>query len=192
MELSDEQWELLFKLAEEVETLRESYSLSYNAFLNFFSEKSILSKQDIIIGANFSYGWMPTILNIYSINLEEQLLILNNLKCQGEIPNAEQLEVLKSTFNNSIVGTSKLMHFIAPNLIPIWDSKVHNNLKKIVKLNSQVNTVKNFVLYYDFCNSVISDKRFIKLKKQLLPVFQLGNSDMRVIEQLLFLSRKNI
>ena len=80
MKLNSKQWDQLFKLSHNLSELSESYQLSYTAFINFFKSKKKLTTQDVIIGANCSYGWMPTILDIYSKNLEEETEILNKLK----------------------------------------------------------------------------------------------------------------
>ena len=187
MKLSQSQWETLFDLSKKSKSINTSYSLSYGVFLNFFAKKEILTKEDVIIGAHFAYGWMPTILNIYESNIDKQVSILNSLKNDRVTPDKKGLMLLQSTFNNSIVGVSKLMHFISPDLIPIWDSRVHKNLKRVIKLSSQVNTVKNFMEYLAFCKSVIADEKFEKLKDEVSKNGVSSMSDMRVIEQLLFL-----
>ena len=52
----------------------------------------------LIIGINFTYGWMPTILDFRSKNFEEALEILNKAK-NCIIPSVENLEILKGLFN---------------------------------------------------------------------------------------------
>ena len=126
---------------------------------------------------------MPTIIDIYSSELSEQTRILNHLKQNQTIPAKDELQILKSTFNNSIVGTSKLMHFISPDLVPIWDSRVHKTLKGILQLKSQTNTVDNFIKYLKFCESIIKDDKFINLRKSILGSEDTTISNMRALEQ---------
>jgi len=192
MKLSERQWSQLFELSKQIGKLNESYLLSYQIFLEFFNEKNVLSVQDVIVGANFSYGWMPTILNIYSNDIIQQVEILNRLKLENAIPTDEELLLLKKTFNNSIVGTSKLMHFISPEIIPIWDSRVHKSAKKILGINTQVNSIKNFKLYLEFCISAIANPRFTKLKNQIISKTSNKMTEMRTIEQLLFLTSEKL
>lgn len=187
MEISQDQWNKIYGLSKSQLQLSASYKLSYNAFIKFFKDKRELTQQDLIIGANFSYGWMPTILDIYSSELSEQTRILNRLKQNRTIPTKDELQILKSTFNNSIVGTSKLMHFISPDLVPIWDSRVHETLKGILQLKSQTNRVDNFIKYLNFCESIIKNDEFANLRKSILGSGDSTNSNMRALEQLFFL-----
>ena len=192
MEISQDQWNKIYRLSKNQLQLNASYKLSYNAFIKFFKDKKELTEQDLIIGANFSYGWMPTILDIYSLELIEQTSILNRLKQNQVIPTKAELQILKATFNNSIVGTSKLMHFISPDLVPIWDSKVHKTLKGILQLKSQTNTIDNFIKYLTFCESIIKDGKFINLRRLILESADTTVSNMRALEQLFFLANKKI
>ena len=59
-------------------------------------------------------------------------LLLNKAK-SGNLLNSEELEIVKKCVNNSLVGTSKLLHFINPSIYAIWDSKIFRNIteKKI-------------------------------------------------------------
>jgi len=80
----------------------------------------------------FAYSWMPTIPNIdiQKSELNDDLEFwktLNFLQNGFEIDRKTFLEKLVPNINNSIVGTSKVLHFIAPDYIPILDSKVLTN-----------------------------------------------------------------
>lgn len=57
-----------------------SYDKSYIYFLKYFENKHILTEEDLIISANFTYGWMPTILNFKNTNYTECVDILNKSK----------------------------------------------------------------------------------------------------------------
>jgi hypothetical protein len=46
----------------------DNYLFSYPHFLKYFQDNPI-SKHSLIIGINFTYGWMPTIFNFQSFNL---------------------------------------------------------------------------------------------------------------------------
>lgn len=107
---------------------QESYHLSYAAFIKFFACKSNrdLSLNDIIIGMSFTYSWMPTMLTIEILDGQEALLVrvLNKVHVQKEYLDEDELELLKKVVNNSLVGSSKLLHFISPDMYPIIDSRV--------------------------------------------------------------------
>ena len=102
---------------------RGSYESSYPEFLKYFQEKSVITKHDFILGANFTYAWMPTILHFKSDDLNKATETLNLAK-KGELLSRSDLLSLKSTVNNSLVGSSKLLHFVNPSVYSIWDSRV--------------------------------------------------------------------
>lgn len=61
----------------------------------------------------------------------------------------DELHILKKVVNNSIVGVSKLLHFISPEVYTIWDSRVASYLE--VK---DINNVQNFCNYLEYCHVV--------------------------------------
>jgi hypothetical protein len=77
------------------------------------------------------YGWMPTILK-KADNLLPLSKLVSKLKglsvvdarlVVARMPVDVQATVLFSV-NNSVVGTSKLLHFLMPDVFPIWDSRI--------------------------------------------------------------------
>ena len=105
-----------------------TYLISYRHFIDYFNKVSTITFHEMTIGINFTYGWMPTIFDYRSDNYNKAIEILNRVKIgivpSNEDPNIDELIILRNLFNNSIVGASKLMHFINPDIIPIWDSRV--------------------------------------------------------------------
>jgi len=88
----------------------ESYSVGYDALLAFGS--AVHDQTGMLVLAHAVYGWMPTILKSYNLNG----LAVADIR-GGFLPE-------KPALNNSWVGTSKLFHFLAPEVWPIWDSRV--------------------------------------------------------------------
>lgn len=135
-----------------------SYIRSYPAMVEYFKNKKILTSNDVIVGAHMVYGWMPTIITIHensdTISIEEATKTLNWIKHypgttehirRDELFHKE-LEQLKKKFNNSIVGVSKFLHFMRPDLFPIYDSRIHKYLSNFGGvINSTVNTVDNYM-----------------------------------------------
>jgi len=115
----------------------DTYIKSYPSLITFFAKKKILTTDDVIIGMHMVYGWMPTVLTITendTISIEEATEIFNKLKSfdtqvDGLVWDSygihQQLEKLKKKFNNSIVGVSKFLHFMRPDLYPIFDSNIY-------------------------------------------------------------------
>ncbi len=147
-----------------------NYMESYQAFLNYFKKihnrNESIKKDDLIIGINFTYGWMPTIFKFkssnfgYTINFDYPLAILNDVH-QGRNIGVKELNILKSLFNNSIVGTSKLLHFIKPESYAIWDSRVcRYSTRKNKVHNYQVNDTCFFQKYLEIVRTLSIDPRF--------------------------------
>ncbi|MBK0380044.1 DEAD/DEAH box helicase family protein [Mucilaginibacter segetis] len=176
----------------------DNYMVSYHAFLNYFKiiadRKGEIRKDDLIIGINFTYGWMPTIFSFKNDDFDYPLHILNQVQ-QGAIIGIKEFNALKSLFNNSIVGTSKLLHFINPEQYAIWDSRVcrfatgRNNVYQ-----SQVNNTEYFNRYLNLSRLLSSEplfeyeiyqpfcKKLNEYQQKTIPV-----TPLRVLELLLFL-----
>jgi hypothetical protein len=125
--------------------------ISYLEFVKYFSDLTEIKKHNLIIGINFSYGWMPTCFDFRSDNFKDAVDILNRTK-QGMVPTVEELMLLKGLFNNSLVGTSKLLHFINPNIIAIWDSRVYRYLTEQEYYEDRKGICEAFLDYLKFCD----------------------------------------
>ena len=103
----------------------DSYIKTYPEFIQYFKNISNISKHNLVISSHFVYGWMPTIIELKFQDMEGGVLkSLNNAK-NGAMLTVGELELLKSTINNSLVGLSKLLHFINPADYAIWDSRIY-------------------------------------------------------------------
>lgn len=100
-----------------------SYDVSYPEFLAYFGNCGDLTRHHLIIGANFSYGWMPTILDFRERDFERGVEILRRSSSELSLTVGD-IEALSRIVNNSIVGASKLLHFVSPTRYAIWDSRV--------------------------------------------------------------------
>ena len=49
---------------------RQSDYLSYPDFLKYFSDLKTITRHNLTIGINFTYGWMPTIFDFRSDNFD--------------------------------------------------------------------------------------------------------------------------
>lgn len=109
--------EKLIAEAENFDIENKSDLVSYPEFIKYFSSINKINKHNLIIGINFTYGWMPTIFDfktneIYK-NIDLAVEILNRAK-NGSNLKINDYEHLKRLLNNSLVGTTKLLHFINP------------------------------------------------------------------------------
>ena len=167
-----------------------TYDKSYVYFLKYFENKDTLTEEDLIISANFTYGWMPTILNFKSSNFSECVDILNISKSKERLDKTE-IETLKNLINNSLVGTSKLLHFINPDKYAIWDSRVCKFLSGVTHkyFIEQANT---YFQYLDICNELtMNDKYQAQVHEKYLDAIGHDAIKMKSIEQIMFLSSEN-
>jgi len=104
------------------------YAAWYEKTYSFFINHPLDSIADFWKIVAFAYAWMPTIPKLHLEKLEigeEALLLKLQALKNGDIDQLESLfNILVPVINNSVVGTSKVLHFIAPSIVPIYDSRV--------------------------------------------------------------------
>lgn len=167
-----------------------TYDKSYVYFLKYFENKETLTEEDLIISSNFTYGWMPTILNFKATNFNECVDILNLSKSKDRL-NKVEIETLKKLINNSLVGTSKLLHFINPNKYAIWDSRVCKFLSNTTH-KYFIEKTDIFYTYLDICNDLINEADYEKyIHNKYLETIGHDATKMKSIEQLMFLNSDN-
>lgn len=168
------------------ENPEHSYHKSYFHFINYFAGRNEITEQDLVIGSNFTYGWMPTILNFKSDEFDLAAAALNRAKAAARISSTD-LMVLKGLINNSLVGVSKLLHFINPQVYAIWDSRVCNFLTG--KSHKQkVENIERFWSYLDLCERVVQEPEFGPIHTRFTNRLGYTISPMRTLEQIMFLS----
>jgi hypothetical protein len=140
----------------------------------------------MIIGINFTYGWMPTIFEFRSDTFTEAVKILNLVK-QGVMLKESQLTLLTSLYNNSLVGTTKLLHFINPKQYAIWDSRVHRYYTNEEPHQYRVGNCKKYLHYLIFCNSVTKSEKYKTIHESVCKHLGYRVSKLRSIELLMYL-----
>lgn len=169
----------------------DSYIIAYPEFIKYFETNSPIEKHHLIIGGHFVYGWMPTILKLKLDNIDKVLELLNEVK-NGKVLNKDELETLKTCINNSMVGLSKLLHFINPENYAIWDRRI---LKYCTGKSSQYGIDKpiNYIAYIDKLHEIRTEQNFKDLHQSIQKHFiPLGYevTAMRAIEIVMFQTSK--
>jgi len=168
-----------------------SYILSYPYILSFFADKQIITSSEIVIGSHVVYGWMPTILELdmnatKGISLDEVATLLTLAKTT--ILSREQLMAVKGMVNNSIVGASKLLHFVAPENYPIWDSRVYEFIHNKKGHAYQVNNVDSFLTYQKELFMLTTHPRFPEFQSSVNSKVGYPVSGLRALELMMFLA----
>jgi hypothetical protein len=167
------------------------FESSYSAFINH----SITNIYDIIPLIAFAYSWMPTIPTVKFELLDNDQYILSELKSLQTGTGFNLYEIMRKMIpciNNSIVGTSKVLHFIAPETIAIIDSRVARAWKKYIifgsisfpntfsKKNIEV-TIDSYVHYNYLMNmwrdNIKSFEKDIMLRDLEFMLYRLGGNE---------------
>lgn len=166
---------------------KQTYDISYPYFIKYFYEKKIITMQDLVIGINFTYGWMPTIFDFRTTNFNEAIEILNDAK-RGIIPTIIQFELLKGLFNNSLVGTTKLLHFINPEKFAIWDSRVYRYLTGKEAYSHRIGICKDYLSYLSFLEYLTHRPEYENFHISICKNFDYPMTKYRTAEMIMYLN----
>jgi hypothetical protein len=136
----------------------KQYATGYLALRHLIRDNIDFSNPRELLAASFAvYGWMPTILKRF-----EKLDLLSKFILQIQpLSLAEGIKVVREeatdnggqalqALNNSVVGTSKLLHFVRPDLFPIWDSRI---AKLFGFANGRHNTPGAYLGYFELLHA---------------------------------------
>lgn|SRR5690554_939870 len=180
------------QVAHTYDSKKDIYVEMYQYYINFFKEKDIITKNDAVIGVGFTYSWMPTILkNLNLSKIGEVTTILNNVKQHINISDDDFL-VLKEFSNNSLVGASKLLHFINPEDYAIWDSRVFKFLNNNEAAHKyKLEKVHVYREYLSYLSNLKASGSLNDVVAELKTKIDYPISDFRALELLFFLGSKN-
>ncbi len=158
----------------EIEEKDLSYFHSYLHFIKYFSDIKTdeIDIHNLTIGIHFVYGWMPTIFKFKgTYNFSNAITILNKAKTNEDICKKDY-DTLKELLNGSLVGTSKILHFINPRKYAIWDSRVHeyvrkNEIVKSIKFSYDIGNVVNYQNYLLLLSRIANTSGFEDLYKKI-------------------------
>ncbi|WFP97184.1 hypothetical protein P3S51_02165 [Acinetobacter sp. ANC 7201] len=162
-------FEQIFEIANQFDPKQENYLLAYSYFVSYFQQKDTLALEHIVIGISFTYSWMPTILKTINLSEPDQLILIFNKVKQGHLISTQELQILKNAFNNSLVGVSKLLHFIQPEKYAIWDSRVFRFLsgnEPHVSIFKQPETYLSYLTLLDNLKNEPAFSKFYRLMQQ--------------------------
>lgn len=158
-----------------------TYRYSYDRYLQYFREKSTtqtLTEQDLYVGFGFAYSWMATIKQldprikvvasaVDSLNrvraMHPEDLHLSDVSSKA-IPR-DQIEKLETLiepirqFLSSVIGSSKLLHFVNPDVFPIWDATIHRYWEISGNKNSS-DSLYRYILYVYNIHALVNDAKF--------------------------------
>ena len=193
--ISEQQWIDLSNTAAIQKNIKtDLYSEAYLSLARLFPNIQKTNWDGAVAALHIVYGWMPTIPKLKTYqhwNATDKSRLVNILQKakRGMSLNSDELLHLKVFSNNSIVGGSKILHFVSPKLFPIWDTRVARafyNRKKVYA--QQVNDIECYLNYREVLLSWMKNakvSRQLSLIKGLAP-FLKTVTDLRMIELVLF------
>lgn len=137
------------------------------------------------------YGWMPRVLRIDLAHFQLAVRAANiaahaTTKTYSNIPIQHVANCL-----HSMVGASKLLHFINPNVFPIWDSKIQA-FRGLPNGYYDMSNVGNYIEYVNDVHAIATEEGFndfynqycaaheIRLNQSNIGIYQV--SHVRAIE----------
>ena len=168
-----------------------SYIISYPHILSYASDITTFSESDVVRLSHMVYGWMPTVLDLYfpenGISLTEAAQLLQKAREKGNLTESDFSE-LKALVNNSMVGVSKLLHFIAPEHYAIWDSKIYTFCHGQHAYDYRVNNVTQYMAYQDQMRLLLDDSRLPAFHRSVNNKLGYPVSALRALEIIMFLN----
>jgi hypothetical protein len=173
-----------YKDAETVSSFGERWiHISYKEFLKFFASKEKLTPHDFVIGAYFTYGWMPRMLKL-SGDIDVATAIAN--KSKKERISKDEFSRLARVINGSVVGASKLLHFLNPREYAIWDSRVYRYLHQEDPYQYRIEAPNAYWEYLAFLNALAEDSRFKNFRIKVVSTIGYSVTAKRASELMMF------
>ena len=169
----------------------KSYVKAYSHFIKFFEDLDVIDQQSFVIGAHFAYGWMPTMVTLreQSNEFQDEIALLNRAR-NGEMLDADELYILRKSVNNSMVGASKLLHFINPHQYAIWDSRV-NRCWTGGKPQYRIKWPSQYLRYLNNCKDITSNPEFKQINETVNTHMDDEVTPLRAIEWIAFCAGRN-
>ena len=138
-----------------------------------------------------AYGWMPTIVEVLprlaNVDLAQGAELLTRAKRTGTLGN-DEIAALAALINNSLVGASKLLHFVAPENFAIWDSRIYRFLHELTPHAHRVKRVEHYRDYLTTLAHLRSDPRFPGFHRSINEKLGYPVSAFRALELVMFLN----
>jgi hypothetical protein len=174
-----------------------SYHVSYQHYINFSNFHEVNNEQLIQV-AGLAYSWMPTTISIVEVDLKKSVDAINNLiSCNPNI-DIGQIENAASFLGGSVIGLSKILHFIRPEIFPIYDTAIYCFIygKNNRPGYSTVNRADRLIAYFQDMGCLKEDcdiKKFVAddIIKPIQEKYNYQVSTIRAIELAIF-SRSSI
>ena len=166
-----------------------SVDFSYREFLEYFERLEKITPHEFVIGASFVYSWMPTTLTLRHRGQFENVAAYLEAVRLGNDLDGDSLSLINSVVNNSMVGTSKLLHFINPERYAIYDSRVDTYLYG-EPAEKRLYSVDHYMSYTCGCRRAVEDDRFKAVHQHVNKSLRYDVTALRALELVMFVTAK--
>jgi hypothetical protein len=128
---------------------------------------------------------MPTILDINLIDIDKKLKLFNSAK-SGHVLKNEELIDLKECINNSMVGLSKLLHFMNPTTYAIWDSRIFRFTTGKEKSTYGIDRPQLYLDYLEKLREIVSNPGFSSIHEKIQETIKYNISPFRIVDIIIF------
>ncbi len=169
----------------------DSYLYSYREFVLYFAGVGEITSHHLVVGTHMAYGWMPIILKLRNVpeNMDTAVTLLNAVR-HGDTLSVAGLTTLKNLINNSMVGPSKLLHFINPRSYAIWDRRVCRYLNADGPPYYQIDSPDSYLAYLKLCKEISQDSRFPSIHASMNSKIGYTVTAFRALELVMFMSSR--
>lgn len=122
--------------------------------------------------ATMAYGWMPRVVRIDPAYTNSALAVLNVAKT-AEAPTLSTPQINNlATCLHSLVGASKILHFINDSAYPIWDSNIEAfRLSGAAARHNHMKDVNAYLAYVQDVHAIRHDPGFPQFQANFMAVF---------------------
>ena len=124
-----------------------TYLRTYPALLAVASYSDMDDSTGFLQLATIAYGWMPRIVRLDPNHLNRAVAAFREARKATDLNGTEMGIADVAACLHSVVGASKLLHFVNPKLFPIWDRNVEGFRLSTDPSQHHMHQVKNYTAY---------------------------------------------
>ncbi len=109
-----------------------------------------------------AYGWMPRIVRLDPQHTANALAAVQQAQAASTSSGARVVISALADCLRSVVGASKVLHFVNPAVFPIWDSNIERFRQRRDLSTSYMSQIPNYAAYMDDVHAILRDRAFPK------------------------------
>ena len=104
--------------------------------------------------AVIAYGWMPRIVRLDPQHARAALTVVQQAQAASAASAAKLRISPLADCLRSVVGASKVLHFVNPRVFPIWDSNIERFRQRIEPSAAYMSQVQNYQTYMNDVHAI--------------------------------------